>query len=390
MPDEPHVVSDLERTPLYDLHLEHGGRMGGFAGYDMPIRYEAGPMAEHLHTRSAASLFDVAHMGVVEFRGDDIAAVGEALETVLPSAITTLAPGKLRYSFLTNDRGGVLDDLMIANDGVGYTAVVNAGTKADDVAHFEAMIGDRVSITHRDDLALLALQGPSAVEVLSGLVPGVADLTFLTTAEFAIDGAPLAISRSGYTGEDGFEITISAERVADLATRLLAADAVEWAGLAARDTLRLEAGMCLYGHDLDPTITPIEADLTWAIQKRRRAEGGFPGAEVIQRQMADGTERLRVGLAPEGRRPVRDESTLYAEDGTEIGVVTSGGYGPSVERPIAMGYVSTSHATVGTRVEADVRGKRVACVVADLPFSPHRYVRPKKTTPTAPSGGSAS
>jgi len=369
-PEREHPA--LEHTALYALHLDRGGRMVDFAGYDLPVRYEPGPVAEHVHTRTAASLFDVSHMGVVELHGADAAS---ELERLVPSAITTLAPGRLRYTFFTNHDAGVLDDLIVTNATTHLVAVVNASRKAADIAHLREGLGSGTEVRPRPDLALLALQGPEAVTALSRHVPAAGELVFMAAGSGEIAGIAVDISRSGYTGEDGFEITVAAEHATAVAEALLAEAEVELAGLAARDSLRLEAGLSLYGQDLDPTTTPVEAGLTWAIQKRRRTEGGYPGADIVSAQLASGPARVRVGIAADGRKPIREGARLLDSAGAEVGTVTSGGYGPSIEAPVAMGYVRADLADTGTALVADVRGREVTCTVADLPFTPHRYVR---------------
>ena len=364
----------LLRTPLHGLHADLGAKLVPFAGYDMPLQYE-GVVAEHLHTRTAAGLFDVSHMGVIELRGDT-QHVAEALETVMPSAFTTLRPGRQRYSFLTNEQGGIIDDLMVANTAAGFVAVVNASRKAVDLAHLEAEIGDRVEIALRNDIALVAVQGPAAMEVVADLgVGAVRAMNFMDVAEVAIAGVTCSISRSGYTGEDGCEITIPAEAAEQIARLLLADQRVSPVGLGARDTLRLEAGLCLYGNDLAVDISPVEADLRWAMQKRRRQNGGFIGDTAILDQLANGVERTRVGIRAKGRRPVRDGATLRTSSDEDAGFVSSGGFGPSVDGPVAMAYVPPALSDVGTELIADVRGKDVAVAVSTLPFSPHRYHR---------------
>ncbi len=372
MSDESNPSSPLRTTPLDALHRANGARTAEFAGYDMPIRYEAGIIAEHQHTRTAAGLFDVSHMGVVEIFGDDRI---EWLESIVPADLAIMALGRLRYSFFTNEAGGILDDLMITRLEDRLSLVVNAGRKEQDLAHLASKVTGDIELRPRPDLALLALQGPAAAEVLATVYPGVEETAFMTARPVE---AEVSVSRSGYTGEDGFEISLPNERAAGLAERLLEHPAVELVGLGARDSLRLEAGLCLYGHDLTETTTPVEADLVWAIQKRRRADGGFPGDNVILDQIAHGTDRLRVGLQPEGRAPVREGAVLSDDSGLEIGVITSGGFGPTVGVPVAMGYVATDRATVGTRVVAHVRSKEVPCLVAELPFSEHRYYRGAK------------
>ena len=363
----------LRRTALFDLHVERGGRMVPFAGYEMPVRYGAGPVAEHSHTRTAVSLFDVSHMGIVDLVGPG---ADLALEALVPAAVATLAVQRLRYTMFTNDRGGVIDDLMVARRGSdSVTVVVNAGNYDLDLAHLRAGLPASIAVLPRRDLSLLALQGPLAEVVLSRLAPAVAALSFLDVADVVFEGLTVAVSRSGYTGEDGFELAVPTGSVVAVAERLLAEPEVALAGLAARDSLRLEAGLCLHGHDLDETITPIEAGLAWTIQARRRQAGGFPGAEIILAQLANGAPRQRVGLQPLGRKPVRDGSTLHDGDGAPIGSVTSGGFSPCLGTPLAMGYLRAGHHAVGTEVSADVRGVAVACQVIDLPAVAHRYHR---------------
>ena len=362
----------LAHTPLYDLHVALGGKMVPFAGYAMPVQYPAGIVAEHLHCRAQAALFDVSHMGQVRLTGDDAA---QRLETLVPGDILGLAVGDQRYTQLTNEAGGILDDLIVGRDQDGLFLVVNASRKAEDIAHMQAGLGGAVQLEGLEDRALLALQGPQAAAVLGNLVPDCAALGFMQAGWFAIDGVDCRISRSGYTGEDGFEISTPADFAEPLARRLLAFEQVMPAGLGARDSLRLEAGLCLYGNDIDETTTPVEAALTWSIGKRRRSEGGFPGAAIIQKQLADGVERKRVGLRPQGRAPVRDGSLLTDEAGNEVGTVTSGGFGPSVGAPVAMGYVASALAKPNQELTAAVRGKGHPITVAKLPFVPAGYHR---------------
>jgi len=374
----------LRRTPLHALHLELGGRLVDFAAWDLPVRYEPGPKAEHLHTRGSASLFDVSHMGIVELHGRPVEDLAVALEALVPASIRGIADGRQRYTQLTNADGGIIDDLMVARLGDLLVLVVNAARREIDVAHLRAGLPDDVEVRERSDLGLLAVQGPAAVDVVAALAPGddsarIAEATFMDVIEVEVAGVPCRLSRSGYTGEDGVEIQVPADAAVDLARRLVG-DApdegpVRPAGLAARDSLRLEAGLCLYGHDLDETTTPVEAGLVWSIQPRRRTEGEYPGAEVIRRQIAEGTERVRVGLRPDGRQPVRDGAALTDPAGAVAGVVTSGGYGPSVGGPIAMGYVAPNAAAPGTGLLAEVRGKALPVTVADLPFVAPRYRR---------------
>ena len=366
----------LAHTPLHALHLELGARMVPFAGYDMPVQYPAGIVAEHTACRTGAALFDVSHMGQLLLEGADAAA---ALETLVPVDVQGLAVNKQRYAFFTNDAGGILDDLMITRREHDLMLVVNAACKEADTAHLQQHIGARCRITPLPDRALLALQGPLAVEALARLAPGVRALTFMTGGAFTLEGAECYLTRSGYTGEDGFEISVPAEAAERLARALLAQPEVQPAGLGARDTLRLEAGLCLYGHDIDTTTTAVEAGLTWAIQKVRRAggdrAGGYPGATVVDAQLANGPARKRVGLVGLERVPVREGAPLVSADGRAVGRVTSGTVGPTVKQPIAMAWLETALAAPGTEVFAEVRGKRVPLRVAAMPFAPHRYHR---------------
>ena len=371
----------LRRTPLYDLHVELGAKMVGFAGYSMPLQYPMGILKEHLHTRTRAGLFDVSHMGQVRLTapagGGESAAA--ALEGLVPVDVQGLAEGRQRYAFFTNDSGGILDDLMIGNGGDALYLIVNAACKQADIAHLRAKLPGETLVETLEDRALLALQGPEAAIVLSGLAPAAMDMRFMDWARMEIGGAECLITRSGYTGEDGYEISVPAEAAADLARRLLMHEAVEPIGLGARDSLRLEAGLCLYGQDIDETTTPVEAALIWAISKARRAEGaragGFPGAERILAQLAEGPQRRRVGLRPEGRAPVREGAVLQDEEGSEVGRVTSGVFGPSVEGPVAMGYVESDLSESGTALSAVVRGRSIPVTVATLPFIEPGYHR---------------
>jgi len=379
----------LLETPLAAEHRALGARMVPFGGYAMPVQYPTGILAEHKWTREHAGLFDVSHMGpsfltLAGKAGDpekDHAAVAALIEPLVTGDIRALKPGQVRYTLMTNAEGGVIDDLMVArsarldHSGTLYV-VVNAGTKDGDFALIAKSVGGRARLERADDGGLLALQGPEAGEVMRGLVPEACDLGFMHFRTFDWQGARLVISRSGYTGEDGFEILVPKERAVALWQRLLADARVKPIGLGARDSLRLEAGLPLNGHDLDATTSPIEANLAFAVSKRRRAEGGFPGAARVQRELAAGTARLRVGIAPEGKAPVREGAAILdIADGRRIGVVTSGTFGPSANAPLAMGYVETPFATAGTKVAVDVRGKSLPATVADLPFVPHRYYR---------------
>jgi len=368
--------TDTRRTPLYDLHVSLGARMVPFAGYDMPVQYPAGIIAEHNATRGAAGLFDVSHMGQAILRGDDPAA---SFERLVPGDIAGLGTGRMRYTLLLNDAGGIRDDLMatrIEENGVpALFLVVNAACKDADFAYIAAQLGGDVELQILEDRALLALQGPRAAAVLGELAPDCRDLVFMQGAEMTLDGTAAYVTRSGYTGEDGFEISVLNDGVADLAARLLAHGDVEPVGLGARDSLRLEAGLCLYGHDIDETTSPIEAGLAWAVGKRRREAADFPGAETILRHLADGPSRKRVGIRPEGRAPVREGAVIRDAGDGEIGIVTSGGFGPTIGGPVAMGYVNAASAAPGTALKIELRGRTVAATVADLPFVPANYKR---------------
>ncbi|MBB4953426.1 aminomethyltransferase [Agrobacterium vitis] len=373
----------LKRTPLYDLHIALGARMVPFAGYDMPVQYPAGVLKEHLHTRANAGLFDVSHMGQVILRAKSgkVEDAALALEALVPVDILALKQGRQRYGFFTNAEGGILDDLMITNRGDHLFIVVNAACKDADIAHMRAHLSDACTIEVLDDRALLALQGPRAEAVLGELWAGVSDMKFMDVREIPLLDTLCIVSRSGYSGEDGFEISVPAEKAEALAKALLDHPDCQPIGLGARDSLRLEAGLCLYGNDIDTTTSPVEGAIEWGIQKARRAggdrEGGFPGASRILAELANGTSRRRVGLKPEGKAPVRGHSKLFADaDGkVEVGEVTSGGFGPTVEGPVAMGYVSADHATVGTQLYAEVRGKYLPVAVAALPFITPTYKR---------------
>jgi aminomethyltransferase len=366
----------LARTPLHALHLELGGKMVPFAGYEMPVQYPAGIMKEHNHTRAAAGLFDVSHMGQVRLVGDDAAA---ALESLVPVDVVDIGVDRQRYALFTDDAGGILDDLMITNAGDHLFVVVNAACKQQDTAHMRRHLGERCKVEELTDRGLLALQGPKAAAVLGRLAPETAKMLFMTAARVEIEGAECFVTRSGYTGEDGFEISVPAERTEALARALLAQEEVMPIGLGARDSLRLEAGLCLYGHDIDATTTPIEASLTWAVSKTRRPggarPGGYPGAEVIAKQLAEGVARKRVGIRPDGKTPVREGAELTDADGRTVGKITSGSFGPTVGGPVAMGYVETVLAKPGTELQAVVRGKPQPVKVAKMPFVEHRYYR---------------
>ena len=365
--------SPLKTTPLDALHRSLGAKMVPFAGYSMPVQFAAGVLAEHNHTRAAAGLFDVSHMGQVALRGDGIAA---ALETLVPGELQALGDGRMRYTLLLNEQAGILDDLMVTNRGDYFYVVVNAACKEADIAHLQASLPSSVAVEPWEDRALLALQGPQAVAVLQRHSDAdLSQLRFMASAEMAVGGISCLVSRSGYTGEDGVEISVPAGDAQSLAETLLSEPEVEPIGLGARDSLRLEAGLCLYGHDIDETTTPVEAALTWAIGKRRRAEGGFPGDSVVLRQLSEGTTRRRVGIRPDGRAPAREGTALTDPDGNPIGAITSGSFGPTAGGPVAMGYVQTGHADTGTQINAIVRGKPLPAQVADMPFVTQNYYR---------------
>jgi aminomethyltransferase len=371
-------LNDLFQTPLHALHLELGARMVPFAGYAMPVQYPMGVLQEHHHTRSSAGLFDVSHMGQLTLSGPDAAA---AFESLMPVDVIGLGVNKQRYGLLLNDQGGIIDDLMFVNRGTDIFVIVNGACKHGDLEHIQARIGGRCTVTPQFDRALLALQGPLAVSALQRLLPGVEHLVFMTGMPATWNGADLYVTRSGYTGEDGFEISVPAASADAFARALLAQPEVKPIGLGARNSLRLEAGLCLYGNDIDTTTTPVEAGLNWAMQKVRRTggerAGGFTGADRVLAQL-DGTEALprkRVGLVALERVPVREHTELQDLQGVSIGEVTSGLLGPSADKPVAMGYVQPEFAAVGTRIQALVRGKAVPMEVAPMPFVPNRYYR---------------
>lgn len=373
------ATSVAKRTPLYDCHVALGARMVPFAGYDMPVHYAQGVLKEHVHTRTRAGLFDVSHMGQALIEGPDHSTVATALERLVPADIIGLKPGQQRYTQLLNESGGCHDDLMVTraeHDDGKLFLVVNAGCKDKDYEVLRAGLPGGVSLFVIEDRALLALQGPEAERVLEGLIPGVGGLAFMTAATFSwTPEDQVYVSRSGYTGEDGFEISVHQDQAVALWQALLAEDGVEPIGLGARDSLRLEAGLCLYGHELDETVSPVEAQLVWSIQKRRRVEGGFPGAARVQAELLQGPSRVRVGLMPEGRAPAREGTEILSGSGDRIGVVTSGGFGPTINHPLAMGFVAPDHAAPGSRVQLVVRGKPLPASVVALPFVPNRFVR---------------
>ncbi len=360
----------IKTVPLDALHRELGAKMVPFAGYDMPVQYPAGVMTEHTHTRTGAGLFDVSHMGQVRLHGTNAA---HALEKLVPGDITALDAGRTRYTMFTNDQGGILDDLMVTQRGDHLYLVINAACKDADIAHLRERLPGDCELEIIEDRALLALQGPKAADVMAHFTSASRHMTFMSAMELHIADIPCLITRSGYTGEDGFEISIPLDATEDLARLLLDEAEVMPVGLGARDSLRLEAGLCLYGNDIDETTTPIEAGLIWTISKRRRQEGGFPGDAVIQQQIADGPSRKRVGILPEGRAPARAHTEITDTNGAVIGEITSGGFGPTVGGPVAMGYVDTLHAKIGTAVNLLVRGKSMPAQVCSPTFVPHNY-----------------
>ena len=378
----PASENALKTTPLRRLHAELGAKLVPFGGYEMPLNYPAGIIGEHKHTRAHASLFDVSHMGqALLSHPSDVSAV---IERLVPGDIAGLKPGRMRYTQLTNTEGGILDDLMVSYLGeMGgrdwLYLVVNAARKDADYAHITANLPDEAQLETWGEQALLAVQGPAAAEALAKRVPGCEAMRFMSLRAF--EDTPFGkvwISRSGYTGEDGFEISLAADQAEAFARALLEDQTVEPAGLGARDTLRLEAGLCLYGHDIDETTSPVEADLAWSIGKRRRVEGGFPGADRILGELRDGPSRLRVGMTPEGRATPREATVVFDSDGERIGAVTSGAFSPTLGHPIAMGYVAADDAASGTPISFQIRGKAHPGVVADLPFVAHRYATKAK------------
>lgn len=376
-------MADLKQTPLHAMHTELGAKMVPFAGYDMPVQYPLGVMKEHLHTREHSGLFDVSHMGQVMLRAKsgDVRDAALELERLVPMNIADLGVNRQRYAFFTNDKGGISDDLMVANRGDHLMLVVNAACKENDILHLRAHLVDSCDIEVFEDRALIALQGPASEAALSCLSDDVAAMRFMDVITTQIMGAECWIARSGYTGEDGYEISIPNDKAVEITAALLDMGEVEPIGLGARDSLRLEAGLCLYGNDIDTATTPVEADLKWAIQKARRADGdragGYIGAEIIMAQFEKGADHKRVGIKPEGRAPMRQGAVLFADETSTspIGEITSGGFGPSFEGPVSMGYVPTELSTTGTQVFADVRGKRMPATVHSLPFIPANFKR---------------
>jgi aminomethyltransferase len=370
--------AELLRTPLYAEHVKRGAKMVPFAGYEMPVQYPLGVLKEHLWTREKAGLFDVSHMGQAMLTGPSHEATAAALESLVPGDLLGLGLGRMRYTQLLTEDGGIIDDLMVtrstsAEDDGTLMLVVNASRKGIDFAHIETRLGPPYQLLPMPDRALLALQGPAAGAVLSKHCPKAVALAFMTATSAEFDGIDCHVSRSGYTGEDGFELSIAEKHAAAVWQTLCGEPDVQPIGLGARDSLRLEAGLCLYGHDIDETTSPVEAALTWSIGKRRRVEGGFPGHARIAREIAEGPGRKRVGIKPEGRQPAREGTLIHDAGDREIGRITSGGFGPSVNGPIAMGYVKRAHAAIGTPIGLIVRDKRLEATVADTAFVPHRY-----------------
>lgn len=369
---------DLLKTPFYDMHVAAGGKMVPFAGYSMPVQYPLGIMKEHTHTREKAGLFDVSHMGQAYIRSKNGQDPALAIEELMPSALAVLKPGKMRYSVLLNDQGGIEDDLMVTRtfepEGTLYV-VVNAACKDKDYDILEDKLGDKITLEPLDDRALLALQGPKAEEVLASLAPEVAELSFMEATMVTLEGVVCWVSRSGYTGEDGYEISVPSDEAPAFAARLLANDDVEWIGLGARDSLRLEAGLCLSGHDFDGSISPVEANITFALGKKRRENGDFVGAGRILKELAEGADKVRVGILPDGRAPAREGTEIADPDGNVIGKITSGGFGPTFGGPVAMGFVPKGMAAEGTKVQLMIRGKAHGATVAATPFVPQRYKR---------------
>jgi aminomethyltransferase len=371
------TTESLKRTPLHTLHVKLGAKMVPFAGYEMPVQYPAGILKEHLHTRASAGLFDVSHMGQAFLSGDD---PGKALERVTPADVVGLKEGMQRYGLLLNERGTIKDDFMfsrLAGERDLYV-VVNAGTKEGDFAFIAEKLKCAATVTPKPDRALLALQGPKAGAVLDRHSSGIDQITFMKVVRATVAGAPAIVSRSGYTGEDGFEISLEGADAERVARALLGEPEVLPIGLGARDSLRLEAGLCLYGHDIDESTNPVEADLVWSIGKRRKEQKDFPAAEAIMQQVTSGARRKRVGIRPEGRAPAREGAEIADKNGRVIGHITSGGFGPSLNAPVAMGYVETAFAADGTEIDLLVRGKPLAARVAPMPFVPHRYKRATK------------
>ncbi len=375
--DECVMTYDHLRTPLYDLHLKHGAKMVPFAGYKMPVQYNMGVIKEHIHTRKKAGLFDVSHMGQVVLRGKNYGQVAKELESLIPMDVINLKEGKQRYGFLTNESGGIRDDLIFANRGDHILLVVNAACVGSDLLYLREKINPEINLTHLKNRCLLALQGPMAESVLAENYPAIRDMAFMDIETIPLAGSDCWVSRSGYTGEDGFEISVPQAAAVELANFLISNKNVELIGLGARDSLRLEAGLCLYGHDIDISTSPIEADLSWAIQRRRKTEGGFPGADRILKDLSKGVTKKRVGLQPLGRTPMREGRTLFQTEKSieAIGKITSGGFGPSIGAPISMGYVSSKFSDPDTIIFAEIRGKRLPVKTLKLPFTGPNFKR---------------
>lgn len=367
-------ATELKKTPLYPLHIEQGARMVPFAGYEMPVHYSSGVKQEHLHTRQHAGLFDISHMGQLKLSGDNAAL---SLESLTPSNIQELDKHAQRYTVLTNEHGGIIDDLMVTNIGDYLFVVINAACKENDTQYMQSQLPDNCKLEELTDFALLALQGPEAAVVMQRICPEATKLTFMTGSQFILKGVNCYINRCGYTGEDGFEISIPAEHIEDIARCLLAEENVELIGLGARDSLRLEAGYCLYGHDLDEITSPVEANIKWVISKARLQDNthAYPGMEIIQEQLQQGTERSRVGILSEGKAPIREGTSVLNEYEEIVGTITSGGFGPSVGRPIAMAYISKQYTTPGTELIVKVRDRTQNVKVVTLPFVEHRQYR---------------
>ena len=362
----------VQKTALYDLHKRLGAKFVPFAGYEMPIQYKDGIVKEHISTRTHAGFFDVSHMGQFFLEGDET--LVEALEKIIPSDLKSLKVNHSKYSFLLNDSGGIIDDLIVTKTDKGFCIILNAACKENDIKHISKFLGKNHKYFLNNDLSLIALQGPKSVEILEKLIPGVSELKFMTGNNFSYESENLYITRSGYTGEDGFEISISNKKVKNFIDFLMK-NGVKPIGLGARDTLRLEAGLCLYGHDLNEKINPVEANLKWAIAKKRKEVGGFNGWSKIKDLLTNGSEKIRVGIKPEGKVIARENTKIFSSNGDEIGFVTSGTFGPSVNRPVAMGYIKSEFSEIGTSIQLEVRGKKYEGKVSELPFYKKSYVK---------------
>ena len=363
---------EIQKTALYNYHKNLGAKFVPFAGYEMPIQYKDGIVKEHISTRTHAGFFDVSHMGQFFLEGDET--LVEALEKIIPSDLKSLKVNHSKYSFLLNDSGGIIDDLIVTKTDKGFCIILNAACKENDIKHISKFLGKNHKYFLNNDLSLIALQGPKSVEILEKLIPGVSELKFMTGNNFSYDSENLYITRSGYTGEDGFEISISNKKVKNFIDFLMK-NGVKPIGLGARDTLRLEAGLCLYGHDLNEKINPVEANLKWAIAKKRKEVGGFNGWSKIKYLLTNGSEKIRVGIKPEGKVIARENTKIFSSNGEEIGFVTSGTFGPSVNRPVAMGYIKSEFSKIGTSIQLEVRGKKYEGKVSELPFYKKSYVK---------------